>query len=147
MWGDLAFRRTETADVDAFVLAGAPDTFRKEIDAQNRVGDGSPCDSVCCHGLARLGAGSPRMEERLEVDKDRVLAGCDEIATMKIRAIQNVQESDVRPLSLVEPVHLVRRPAFPLRDVLRPPVRPTIQDGQRSERRLGAPRAQTSPAR
>src|SRR5438309_8854762 len=119
MRGDLAFGRTEAADVDAFVLAVAPDTFRKQIDAQNGVGDGPPCDSVCCNGLARLGAGSPRMEERLEVDKDRVFAGCDEIATVEIRAIQNVQESDVRPLSLVEPVHLVRRPAFPLRDVLR----------------------------
>src|SRR6266481_1509174 len=84
------------------------------------------------------------MEKGLEVDENRMFAARDEIAAVEVRAIQEIEDSDVRPLSLVEPSHLIARSAFGCFDVLRPSVAVAVENRHRSEGRLAAARVQPS---
>src|SRR5436190_12372839 len=82
------------------------------------------------------------MEKGLEVDENRMFAARDEIAAVEVRAIQEIENGDVRPLALVEPSHLIVHPAFGGLDVLRPSVAAAVENRNGPEWRIAAARVQ-----
>src|SRR5438093_8905088 len=82
------------------------------------------------------------MKERLEIDEQRMFPAGDHVIAVEIGRIEHVQESQICPLSLVEPPHLRSVAAFAGLDVLGPTVRATIENCQSPERWLSPARVQ-----
>ena len=78
------------------------------------------------------------MQERFEIDQERMFTAGNDVVGVEIGRVEDVEESQVRSLSLVEPPHFLLVLAFFRRDELRPPICATIEDGHRTKRRLDA---------
>ena len=73
-----------------------------------------------------------RVEQRLDVDEDRLLADGDQVLVVHVRAVQHVQQGQQSALPVVEATHLGQVVARLMYDVLRPAVpiagrRPTVR--------------------
>src|SRR5262249_61258557 len=75
------------------------------------------------------------MEERLEVNEERVLSLRDEVVGMAISGVQEVEEREIAPLPAIEAPTLFRRLALARRHILHPAIPPAIEHPQRPERR------------
>src|SRR5436190_1956304 len=82
------------------------------------------------------------MEKGLEIDENWMFAARDEIAAVEVRAIQEIEDGDVRPLALVEPSRLIVHPAFGSLDVLHPSIAATVENRDGPEWRIAAVRVQ-----
>src|SRR5438093_7350928 len=82
------------------------------------------------------------MKERLEIDEEWMFTTCNDVVSVEIGRVEDVKESQVRSLSLIETPYLLLAPALPRVNVLRPAGRAPIEDSHRAERRLNPTRVQ-----
>src|SRR2546423_7685951 len=82
------------------------------------------------------------MEKGLEIDENRMFTARDEVAAVEVRAIQQIEDGNVRPLALVEPSHLIVHPAFRGLDVLRPSIAAAVENRDGPEWRIAGARIQ-----
>src|SRR5262249_24784251 len=97
-------------------------------------------DLVSRLGTARISAA--RMEERLEINEERVLSAREEVVGMEISGVQEVEQRETAPLPAIEASNLFRRLALARRHILHPAIPPAIEHPQRPERRSRAPAVQ-----
>jgi hypothetical protein len=119
--------------------AVAAAVLRQQADAADGVGHGP-------HGrvgpLAAITGGDPRLEEGLQIDQDRVLAGRDQVLVVEIGRLQRVEQGQVGALPLVEAPDGRGRGAPGRRHELGPAVVAAIEHAHRPQRRRGAGRVQ-----
>jgi hypothetical protein len=78
------------------------------------------------------------MEDGLQIDQDRMLAGGDDVLQVEIGRLDGIQQCQVAALALVKALHLLSRPTRTRRDEFHPPIGAAIQDLRRPEGQVGA---------
>ena len=99
LWGELAGRGSEAADIDILLLFTVPGTHGQQADPQDGMSESPASDVIGAGGPVTFEAG---MKESLKVDQHRVLAGRDEIFTMKVTCLQGIEKSKTAALTPVE---------------------------------------------
>lgn len=135
-WSQLARQCTKATDVDARRLPIRPTAIRQESDPQDGVIDRVAGKLL---RLEWIDSSDSRVEERFQIEQDRVFSGRNQVLGVEIGGLQSVQQRQVGALALVEAPYLFLRPASVRRNKLHPPVIASIKDLQGPERRMIAP--------
>src|SRR3712207_2454968 len=98
MRGKLASRSSQAAEIDALAVCINPERLGKEPNAEHRENHGGAGDLV---GMSGIEAVDPGVKKGLEIEQDRMLAGCNQVLVVEIGGLKRVQQCEVAPLAPV----------------------------------------------